>query len=160
MASYVKNSPYFGALIGRYGNRIGGAKFSLDGTTYSLAANDGPNTLHGGLKGFDKRVWTAQEARESADGPQLVLHRVSTDGEEGFPGNLDVTATFTLTQDNALAPGVHRDDRQGHRRQFDSPWIFQPGRKGGHSGPHRDDSGGPFYAGGLDADPDGRVAAG
>jgi aldose 1-epimerase len=100
--SYVKSSPYFGALIGRYGNRIGGAKFTLDGSTYTLPANDGPNTLHGGLKGFDKHVWTASEARESADGPQLVLHYLSKDGEEGFPGNLDVTAVFTLTQDNAL----------------------------------------------------------
>jgi len=99
--SYVKNSPYFGALIGRYGNRIGGAKFTLDGTTYTLATNDGPNMLHGGLKGFDKRVWSATPGG-SADGPQLILHYLSKDGEEGFPGNLDVTATFTLTHDNAL----------------------------------------------------------
>jgi aldose 1-epimerase len=100
--SYVKVTPYFGALIGRYGNRIGGAKFSLDGTEYKLPANDGPNTLHGGIKGFDKRMWTVVASRVSSDGPQLVLHRVSTDGEEGFPGNLDVTATWTLTQDNGL----------------------------------------------------------
>jgi aldose 1-epimerase len=100
--SYVAKSPYFGALIGRFGNRIGGAKFTLDGTTYTLAANDGPNTLHGGLKGFDKRVWTATKARVTADGPQLVLHYLSKDGEEGFPGNLDVTAALTLTQDNGL----------------------------------------------------------
>jgi aldose 1-epimerase len=100
--SYVKNSPYFGALIGRYGNRIGGAKFTLDGTAYTLPANDGPNTLHGGLKGFDKRVWTAKAARETGDGPQLVLQYLSKDGEEGFPGNLDVTATITLMNDNAL----------------------------------------------------------
>ena len=99
--SYVKKSPYFGALIGRYGNRIGGAKFTLDGTTYTLATNDGPNMLHGGLKGFDKRVWSATPGG-SADGPQLILHYLSKDGEEGFPGNLDVTATFTLTHDNAL----------------------------------------------------------
>jgi aldose 1-epimerase len=89
-------------LIGRFGNRIGGAKFTLDGANYTLPANDGPNTLHGGLKGFDKRVWTVNRAHESADGPQLVLHYVSKDGEEGFPGNLDVTAALTLTQDNAL----------------------------------------------------------
>jgi aldose 1-epimerase len=99
--SYVKNSPFFGALIGRYGNRIGGAKFTLDGATYTLATNDGPNMLHGGLKGFDKRVWRAK-ARESTNGPQLVLHYLSKDGEEGFPGNLKVTAIFTLTADNAL----------------------------------------------------------
>ncbi len=100
--SYVAKSPYFGALIGRFGNRIGGAKFTLDGTTYTLATNDGPNMLHGGLKGFDKRVWTAKKAHVTADGPQLVLHYLSKDGEEGFPGNLDVTAALTLTQDNGL----------------------------------------------------------
>jgi aldose 1-epimerase len=99
--SYIKLSPYFGALIGRFGNRIGGAKFTLDGTTYTLAANDGPNTLHGGLKGFDKRVWTGKP-NMSSDGPQLILHYLSKDGEEGFPGNLDVTAIYTLTQDNGL----------------------------------------------------------
>ena len=99
--SYVKNSPYFGALIGRYGNRIAGGKFTLDGQTYNLPINDGPNTLHGGKKGFDKRVWTAK-AHKTADGPQVVLHYVSKDGEEGFPGNLDVTAVYTLTEDNAL----------------------------------------------------------
>jgi aldose 1-epimerase len=99
--SYVKNSPYFGALIGRYGNRIGGGKFTLDGVTYQLATNNGPNCLHGGLKGFDKRVWTAK-AHESADGPQLVLHYLSKDGEENFPGNLKVKAVWTLTDDNAL----------------------------------------------------------
>jgi aldose 1-epimerase len=101
LASYLKVSPYFGAEIGRFGNRIGNAKFTLDGQTYTLAANDGPNTLHGGLKGFDKRVWTANP-HMSSDGPQLVLHYLSKDGEEGFPGNLDVTAVITLTRDNAL----------------------------------------------------------
>lgn len=99
--SYVKNSPYFGALIGRYGNRIAAGKFTLDGITYSLAVNNGPNTLHGGLKGFDKRVWQA-EAHDTPGGPQLVLHYFSKDGEESFPGNLDVTAVYTLTDDNAL----------------------------------------------------------
>jgi aldose 1-epimerase len=101
LASYLKVSPYFGAEIGRFGNRIGHAKFTLDGQTYTLAANDGPNTLHGGLKGFDKRVWTAKP-HMSSGGPQLILHYLSKDGEEGFPGNLDVTAAITLTQDNAL----------------------------------------------------------
>lgn len=99
--SYYKKSPFFGALVGRYGNRIAGAKFTLDGTTYNLPANDGPNTLHGGKRGFDKRVWSAK-TRETDNGPQLILHYLSKDGEEGFPGNLDVTATYTLTDDNAL----------------------------------------------------------
>jgi len=101
LESYLNKSPYFGALIGRYGNRIGGAKFTLDGATCTLATNDGPNMLHGGFKGFDKRVWTAR-AQESAHGPQLILNYLSKDGEEGFPGNLNVTATYTLMNDNSL----------------------------------------------------------
>jgi aldose 1-epimerase len=101
VASYIKNSPYFGALIGRYGNRIGGAKFTLDGTTYTLPANDGPNTLHGGIKGFDKHIWTATPM-EGPHGPSLKLTYLSKDGEEGFPGNLDVTATYTLTDKNEI----------------------------------------------------------
>jgi aldose 1-epimerase len=99
---YLTNSPYFGALIGRYGNRIGGAKFMLEGQTYTLAANNGPNTLHGGLKGFDKVVWTVVKADVGPDGPRLELNYLSKDGEEGFPGNLNVTAVYTLTEDNAL----------------------------------------------------------
>ncbi|MGA2177705.1 MAG: aldose epimerase family protein [Verrucomicrobiota bacterium] len=103
---YLNKTPYFGALIGRYGNRIGGAKFTLDGTICTLDANDGPNMLHGGFKGFDKRVWTAR-SHKSADGPQLVLSYLSKDGEEGFPGNLNVTATYTLMNDNSLRLEFH-----------------------------------------------------
>ena len=99
--SYVKGCPYFGALIGRYGNRIGGAKFTLEGKTYTLAANNGPNSLHGGIKGFDKVVWQAK-SWVTADGPALELTYVSKDGEEGFPGNLKVTAVYTLTDKNEL----------------------------------------------------------
>ncbi len=99
--SYVSACPYFGALIGRYGNRIGGATFSLEGQTYTLAKNNHGNSLHGGIKGFDKVVWTARPS-VGAHGPQLVLAYVSKDGEEGFPGNLEVTAMYTLTEDNEL----------------------------------------------------------
>jgi aldose 1-epimerase len=99
--NYLKNCPYFGAMIGRYGNRIGGAQFTLEGKTYTLAKNNNGNSLHGGLKGFDKVVWTARPAM-SIHGPQLVLAYVSKDGEEGFPGNLEVTAIYTLTDNNEL----------------------------------------------------------
>ncbi len=101
LSGYLTNPPYFGALIGRYGNRIGGAKFTLAGQTYQLAANNGPNSLHGGLKGFDKVVWAAR-AQSTTAGPSLILNYVSPDGEEGFPGKLEVTATYTLTDKNEL----------------------------------------------------------
>jgi len=99
--NYVKNCPYFGALIGRYGNRIALGKFSLDGVEYTLPINNPPNTLHGGPKGFDKVVWTARPL-PTAHGPSLILTYVSQNGEEGFPGTLSVTAIYSLTEDNAL----------------------------------------------------------
>ena len=98
---YVKASPYFGCLIGRYGNRIAKARFSLDGTEYQLAANNGENSLHGGIKSFDKVVWQACPVQSDL-GPALELRYLSKDGEEGFPGNLDVTARYTLTADRGL----------------------------------------------------------
>ena len=102
LEGYLKRNPYFGALVGRYGNRIAKGKFSLNGKNYSLATNNNNvNHLHGGIKGFDKVVWTAKPL-EIADGPTLQLNYLSKDGEEGFPGNLSVTATYTLTNDNAL----------------------------------------------------------
>ncbi len=101
LQGYIDKTPYFGALIGRYGNRIGGAKFTLEGKTYTLATNNGPNSLHGGLVGFDKVVWTARPM-ETSQGPALILTYVSKDGEEGFPGNLEVVALYTLTDNNEL----------------------------------------------------------
>ena len=98
---YVKDTPYFGAIVGRYGNRIGGATFTLDGKTYKLAANDGVNTLHGGLKGFDKLVWTGEPV-ERAGGVGVELSLTSKDGDEGYPGTLQMTVTYTLTDDNEL----------------------------------------------------------
>lgn len=95
---YLRKNPYFGALVGRYANRIANAEFSLNGATYKLARNDGPNSLHGGLKGFDKAVWTIQNA---ANG-ELQLQYVSEDGEEGYPGALTTTVTYTLRDSNEL----------------------------------------------------------
>jgi aldose 1-epimerase len=98
---YRKAGPYFGALIGRYGNRIANGQFNLNGVAYTLAQNDGPNSLHGGLKGFDKVVWEAKRI-DSPVGPALELTYLSPDGEEGYPGNLAVTVVYTLTHDNEL----------------------------------------------------------
>ena len=98
---YLKKHPYFGAIIGRFANRIGNARFSIDGATYALAANEGPHHFHGGLRGFDKVVWSAEQSH-GAEGPRLVLTRTSPDGEEGYPGNLAVKVTFTLSDRNAL----------------------------------------------------------
>jgi aldose 1-epimerase len=101
LADYIKDSPYFGAMIGRYGNRIAKGKFTLDGQEYTLATNNGPNALHGGLRGFDKVVWEPR-LRATPEGPSLELLYTSKDGEEGYPGNLFVTAVYTLTKDNGL----------------------------------------------------------
>ena len=98
---YVNDKSYFGALVGRYGNRIGQAQFALDGKTYTLAKNNGENSLHGGVKGFNKAVWAAKTL-SSKNGQSLELSYLSKDGEEGFPGDLKVTVTYTLTDDNAL----------------------------------------------------------
>jgi aldose 1-epimerase len=98
---YLADHPFFGALVGRFCNRIAGAQFTLNGTTYSLARNDGPNHLHGGPHGFHRAIWRASE-RPSDEGPSLALHYLSRDGEEGYPGNLSVDVVYTLTDQNAL----------------------------------------------------------
>jgi aldose 1-epimerase len=101
LEDYSKGTSYFGALIGRYANRIGGAKFALNGRTYKLAPNHGPNSLHGGIKGFDKVVWDAKVVK-STKGPALELSCLSKDGDEGFPGNLAVKAAYCLSDENEL----------------------------------------------------------
>lgn len=98
---YRQAHPYFGALIGRYGNRIAQGKFTLNGVEYTLAQNNGSNSLHGGLKGFDKVVWQASSLDTPA-GPALELTYLSRDGEEGYPGNLSVKVVYTLTHQNEL----------------------------------------------------------
>jgi len=95
-----KGGPYFGATIGRYGNRIAKGQFSLDGHSYQLATNDGPNALHGGVKGFDKRVWQAKVI--STEPPSILFSRTSQDGEEGYPGTLTASVRVTLTEKNEL----------------------------------------------------------
>lgn len=95
---YVAASPYFGALIGRYGNRIGAGRFTLDGTSYQLSVNDGENSLHGGNSGFDKAVWDIEPFEQGTD-VGLRLQLTSADGEMGFPGTLTTKVTYTLTED-------------------------------------------------------------
>ncbi|MEU6877199.1 aldose epimerase family protein [Streptomyces sp. NPDC046712] len=111
LEGYLKRpEPYFGALVGRYANRIAGGSFALDGTTYQLARNGGPNCLHGGERGFDKRVWDAEEVTSG-----VRLSRVSPDGEEGFPGRLKVSVTYRLPTDGAL--------RIAYRAETDAPTV-------------------------------------
>lgn len=98
LAQYLKGHPYFGASIGRVANRIAKGRFTLDGKTYTLATNNGPNHLHGGLKGFDKKVWKA----EPQAGAAVKFSYTSADGEEGYPGKVDVTVLMTLTDANEL----------------------------------------------------------
>lgn len=99
---YLGQHPYFGAVVGRYANRIGGAKFTLDDVEYKLAANNGPNHLHGGIKGFDKRVWKQEEVKSTDKQASVRLSYLSKDGEEGYPGNLACSVTYTLTNDDRL----------------------------------------------------------
>ena len=99
--AFRKANPYFGALIGRYGNRIARGRFTLDGTAYHLATNNGPNALHGGTVGFDQRIWQATPGTAAA-AETLTLTYHSPNGEEGYPGNLTVTVVYTLTDDHAL----------------------------------------------------------
>jgi aldose 1-epimerase len=106
LAPYTDRSPYFGSLIGRYGNRIREGRFELDGRTYALAVNNGPNHLHGGVRGFDKRLWRA-EPFERAGEVGVTFSYTSPDGEEGYPGTLDVRVTYTLTDRDELAFEYH-----------------------------------------------------
>lgn len=103
VAEYARNNaPYFGAIIGRYGNRIAKGRFAIDGTTYKLATNNGPNHLHGGVKGFDKVVWRG-EPIENEQGAGVVLTYTSPDGEEGYPGTVKARVTYLVTDRNELS---------------------------------------------------------
>lgn len=112
LADYAARSPYFGAIVGRYANRIAGGRFALDGREYHLARNDGPNSLHGGSRGFDKRVWDVV----AADSRRVELAYTSPDGEEGYPGTLRVRVAYALEGDRAL--------RLDYRAETDAPTVL------------------------------------
>ncbi len=112
LAGYTTKNPYFGATVGRYANRIGGARFHLDGVEYRVAANNGANHLHGGIKGFEKFMWKA-ETSEVSGVPAISFTRTSPAGEEGYPGTLEVQVTYTLSPDGAL--GIAFDARTDAR---------------------------------------------
>jgi len=117
LQGYVNGSAYFGAIVGRYGNRIAGGRFQLDGEQFQLTVNDGVNHLHGGKIGFNKVLWDA-EVLEESDAPAIRFKYVSRDGEEGFPGNVTLKVTYSLTGDNAL--------RIEYEGETDKPTILNP----------------------------------
>jgi len=117
LAGYVKDKNFFGSTVGRFGNRIGAGKFTLDGKSYQLDLNDGPNHLHGGAHGFYKKLWQAEPVK-SKEGSGVKLTYVSKDGEEGYPGTVTLTVTYTLTRDSGL--------RIDYRGTTDKPTILNP----------------------------------
>ncbi|WP_426954454.1 aldose epimerase family protein [Muricoccus radiodurans] len=112
LAAYSRVSPYFGAIVGRYANRIAGGRFTLDGREHRLACNNGPNSLHGGNRGFDKHVWHVDDG----DRRQVQLSRISPDGEEGYPGTLQVSVRYALEADRTL--------RISYRAETDRPTVL------------------------------------
>src|SRR5215213_5210965 len=106
LPGYLTDSPYFGAVVGRYANRIARGRFTLEGRTYRLATNNGPNHLHGGLKGYDKVVWRARSFQR-ADGAGVRFEYTSPDGQEGYPGTVQVSVEYVLTPENTLLLDYH-----------------------------------------------------
>ena len=102
LPDYIERGAFFGATVGRYANRIGGAKFVLEGTEYNLIKNNGQNHIHGGRKGFDKVVWKPEDVRAESQQSLVKMSYISEDGEEGYPGNMACTVTYTLTKDDEL----------------------------------------------------------
>ena len=125
LEGYLTMSRYFGAVVGRYGNRIAGGHVGIDGRTYHLTLKNGPNHLHGGVKGFDKTVWNA-EISSDPRGPSVVFTHTSPDGHEGYPGTLAARVAYTVTDQNELIVEYLGHDRQADRRQHDAAQLLQP----------------------------------
>jgi aldose 1-epimerase len=135
LAGYVANSPYFGAIVGRYANRIARGRFMLDGVTYQLATNNGPNHLHGGVRGFDKVLWHG-ESFEAPDRVGMILSYTSPHTEEGYPGTLSARVTYTLTNNNALEIDYTAEADRPTPVNLSQHSYFN--LTGTHSGPCRD----------------------
>ena len=127
---YVAKSPYFGAIIGRYANRIAKGTFTLDGTTYTLPINNGANTLHGGIKGFDKHVWSATIVPPSHDSAGLKLSYTSADGEEGYPGHAEGRRDLHAHEQNELRIDYHATTDKADGHQPHQPHVLQPRGRG------------------------------
>ncbi len=154
---YLTKARYFGSVVGRYGNRIAHGRFVLDGAPFQLAVNNGANHLHGGVRGFDKVVWQA-EPFQSGDNTGVVFTYISADGEEGYPGTLTASVTYTLTPGNELRLDYRATSRQADADQPDQPQLFQPGgtRRRRHPPAPAHARRGSLHAGRRDTDSDRR----
>lgn len=129
---YIEGHPFLGPITGRFANRIGNATFSINGDVYTLAKNNGDNSLHGGIVGFDKKVWKAEESHLN-DNPVLKLHYVSKDGEEGYPGNLRCTVIYSLDNDNRFTiEYIAETDRATHVNLTNHAYFNLTGEGNGH----------------------------
>ena len=155
---YLTKSRYFGAVVGRYGNRIAGGHVVIDGQTYNLTLNNGPNHLHGGVKGFDKTVWSAEVVNDPR-GASVVFTHTSPDGHEGYPGTLAARVAYTVTDTNELIVEYLGDHRQADHRQPHAAQLLQPGRRRIRRRPRSspDPARGSLHAGRREPDSHGRA---